>query len=124
MDEDDVEIITQLYKDLCEASIEKDEVKLNEILAEDYVLVHMTGMHQTKKEYIDSVESGELKYFESIHETIDVRINGEKATVVGKTKTLASPFGMMKSWWRLRQDLELEKREGKWIITHSKASTY
>ena len=124
MDENDVKIITQLYKDLCETSIKKDVVKLNEILADDYVLVHMTGMHQTKEEYIDSVENGELKYFESIHEAIDVNIDGERATVVGKTKTLASPFGMMKSWWRLRQDLKLEKREGKWIIIHSKASTY
>ena len=56
---------------------------------------------------------------ENIHSLKD-----NKANVVGKTITLASPFGMHKSCWRLRQDLELEKIDGKWIIKHSKASTY
>ncbi len=120
----DTEIIKKLYLDLCEASINKDIDKLNDILSDDYVLVHMTGMNQTKEDYINSVKSGELKYYESVHESIDVTIDNNTATIIGKTKTLASPFGMNKSWWRLRQDVEARKIDGKWLITSSKASTY
>ena len=120
----DEEIIRNLYIELCDASINKDLNKLDEILADDYILVHMTGMNQTKEDYINSVKNGELKYYESIHEDIEINIKNNKAIVIGKTKTLASPFGMHKSWWRLRQDLELEKEEGKWVIKQSKASTY
>ena len=120
----DEEIIRNLYIELCDASINKDLNKLDEILADDYILVHMTGMNQTKEDYINSVKNGELKYYESIHEDIEITIKNNKAIVIGKTKTLASPFGMHKSWWRLRQDLELEKEEGKWVIKQSKASTY
>ncbi len=120
----DEEIIRKLYIDLCEASINKDLDKLNDLLSDDYVLIHMTGMKQSKEDYTISVNKGELKYFDSIHESIEVKIEGNKAFVIGKTKTLASPFGMSTSWWRLRQDLVLEKRNGKWLIVKSQASTY
>ena len=84
----------------------------------------MTGMRQSKQDYINSVINGELKYYESIHESIEVSVEGDKASVIGKTKTLASPFGASKSWWKLRQDLKLEKRADKWVIVSSKASMY
>ena len=84
----------------------------------------MTGMRQSKREYINSVINEELKYYESIHETIDIKIDNDKATIIAKTKTLASPFGSSKSWWRLRQDLKAEKINNKWMLTYSKASTY
>ena len=120
----DKEIIKELYNTLNESSINKDINKLNEILAKDYILVHMTGLNQTKQDYINSVKNGELKYYDSINENIEVSINGNIAKVVGKTKNLASPFGIQKSWWRLRQDITMEKIDGKWIIKKSIASTY
>ena len=120
----DKELVRKLYIDLCEASINKDLIKLDEILSDDYVLVHMTGMKQTKEDYLDSVKSGELSYFESKHESIDVNVNGDDATIIGKTKTLASPFGTSKSWWNLRQKKKKKKIDGKWILMYSKASSY
>ena len=120
----DKELARKLYIDLCEASINKDLDKLDEILSDDYVLVHMTGMKQSKEDYIESVKNGELSYFETKHESIEVTINGNEATILGKTKTLASLFGSSKSWWNLRQDLKAKKINGKWILTYSKASSY
>lgn len=117
-------ILKQLYINLCDASINKNMDLLDNILSDDYVLVHMTGMEQSKKEYMESVKTEELEYFESIHESIEVNIDGDFATIIGKTKTLASPFHSSKSWWRLRQDLEAKKINKKWVLTHSKASTY
>ena len=120
----DKELVRKLYIDLCEASINKDLIKLGEILSDDYVLVHMTVMKKTKEDYLESVKSGELSYFESKHESIDVNVNGDDATIIGKTKTLASPFVTSKSWWNLRQDLKAKKIDGKWILMYSKASSY
>lgn len=118
------EIIRKLYIKLCDASINKDVDTLEKILDDDYILIHMTGKRQTKQDYINSVLNGELKYYESIHESIEVTIDGNKATLVGKTKTLASPFGFGKSWWNLEQDMLLEKRDDIWVIIQSKASSY
>ena len=120
----DEEIIIELYKKLCKASIDKDVKTIDGILSEDYELIHMTGMHQSKEDYMLSVKEGELKYFESVHDSIEVNINGNEATLIGKTKTLASPFGMSASWWRLKQDMKLEKRNDKWVIVKSVASMY
>ena len=105
---EDKEIIKELYIKLCDASINKDIDILNEILAEDYILVHMTGKAQTKQEYINSVKNEELKYYDGIHESIDITINGDEAILIGKTKTLASPFGFGKSWWNLKQNIKLK----------------
>ena len=121
---EDRESVKELYIKLCDASINKDKDTLNEILADDYVLIHMTGKRQLKQDYINSVLIGELKYYETVHESIEVNINGDKATIIGKAKTLASPFGFGKSWWRLRQDVLLEKVNDTWIIKQSKASSY
>ena len=120
----DKEQIEEIYKNLSKASIDKDINLLNSILADDYILVHMTGMQQTKEDYINSVVNEELIYYEAIHEKIDIEINRNKAKVIGKTKTLASPFGMSKNWWRLKQKMYLEKTDDKWIIKKSIASTY
>ena len=120
----DYDIIKNLYIELSNSSINKDIDKLKDILANDYVLIHMTGKRQLKQDYINSVLSGELKYYETVHESIEVNINRDKATIIGKAKTLASPFGFSKSWWRLRQDVLLEKVNNTWIIKQSKASSY
>ena len=120
----DEDQLKELYKVLCQASIDKDINTLKKILREDYILVHMTGKRQTKEEYINSVEQGELKYYESIHEEIIVEVKEDKAKIIGKTKTLASPFRTIKSWWNLKQELEAIKENGEWKLTHSIASMY
>lgn len=79
---------------------------------------------QLKQDYINSVLNGELKYYESIHESIRVNINNNEAILTGKTKTLASPFGLSKTWWNLRQDILLKKEKDNWIIKQSQASSY
>lgn len=121
---EDRQIVENMYKELAQASIDRNLEKLDILLADEYVLVHMTGMHQSKKDYMNSVNSGELKYYDLVHESIEVKLNGDKAEVIGKTKTLASPFGSSKSWWRLRQDMKFEKRNNRWYIVYSKASMY
>lgn len=48
----DKEQIETLYRDMYEAMVAKDTVVLNRVHADDFVLTHMTGMHQSKQEYI------------------------------------------------------------------------
>ena len=117
-------IIKNIYIELTQASINKDIEKLNELLSDKYILVHMTGMNQTKEDYINSVMNGSLKYYDAIHDSVVVNIDGNKASIVGKIKVLASPFGMSKSWWRLKQNITLGKIDCKWLIIKSVATTY
>lgn len=118
-------ILEKIYKKLAEASQNKDKKILEEILSDNYILIHMTGMHQTKQEYINSVLNGDLKYFNTIHESIKVNIiDKENAIIIGKSKVLASPFGMNKNWWNLQQEIKVKKENSNWKIVKSVASLY
>ncbi|MGI6032138.1 MAG: nuclear transport factor 2 family protein [Coriobacteriales bacterium] len=122
----DEEQLAQLYRNLCDASMRKDAEGIREILADDYVLVHMTGMQQSREEYISAVIDGTLNYFETDHESISVVLEdaGQRAHVKGRSRITAAVFGGGRHTWRLQQDLEATKVDGTWKFSRSKASTY
>ena len=122
----DEEACAQLYRDLCDASMRKDADEIAAVLADDYALVHMTGMRQPKRAYIDAVLDGTLNYYSTEHDSIDVAISpdGEHATIRGRSRVSAAVFGGGRHTWRLQQDLKAEKRDGDWKLVESRASTY
>lgn len=122
----DEEACVQLYRDLCAASIAKDEAAMAAVLADDYALVHMTGRRQSKRDYIDAVLDGTLNYFSADHGSIDVRIepDGMHAQICGRSRINAAVFGGGRHTWSLQQDLRAEKRSGAWLLVESRASTY
>ncbi len=121
----DEEQIIALYRDENKAMVAKDINKLNEILAPEMHLTHMTGYVQTKLEWIDQIQNGEMKYFDSYEEHIkDVSIDGNKASLIGQNRVRASVWGGGVSTWPLEMKMYFIKNNGKWIISEQKASTY
>ena len=121
---DDKSQIEALYKQMYRAMVEKDTVTLDELHADEFVLTHMTGMRQSKQEYIRAIADGTLNYYEATHEQIDIRINGDRATLTGRSRVTAAVFGGGRHTWRLQLTFHLVKRDGRWLFTDSKASTY
>ena len=120
----DKEQIETLYRDMYEAMVAKDTVVLKRVHADDFVLTHMTGMHQSKQEYIRAIANGTLNYYSAEHDSIDVEINGDRASMTGRSRVVASVYGGRKSSWRLQGDFTLRKEEGVWSFTSSRASIY
>ncbi|MBQ9002219.1 MAG: nuclear transport factor 2 family protein [Eggerthellaceae bacterium] len=122
----DEEICAQLYRDLCDASSAKDADGMAKVLADDYALVHMTGMRQPKRAYIAAVLDGTLNYYSAEHDSIEVTVtpDGEHAAIRGRSRVSAAVFGGGRHTWRLQQDLKAEKRDGEWLLVESLASTY
>ena len=120
----DSERCREAYREMYRAMIAKDAETLNDVLDDSFVLVHMTGMRQDKKAFIKAVENGTLNYYSCRDDSIDVKINGNTAMLIGKSQVSAAVFGGGKHTWRLEQDLTLVKRDDKWLITLSEASTY
>ena len=116
--------IEALYKQMYRAMVEKDSATLNSIHADEFVLVHMTGMHQTKQEYIHAIMDGTLNYYSATHEQIDIALDGDRATLTGRSHVTAAVFGGGRHTWRLQLTFQLVKRDGRWLFTDSKASTY
>ena len=121
---DDREEIKQRYEKMCSAMIKKDREALENVLDDSYVLVHMTGMRQSKSEFINAVMDGTLNYYSAVHESESVDITGDTAVVVGRSYVQSAVFGGGKHYWHLQQTCSLKKTNGNWKITRSVASTY
>lgn len=120
----DKEQIEALYREMYEAMVAKDTVTLNHVHADDFVLIHMTGMRQSKAEYIRAIADGTLNYYSAEHEEMNIAIKGNTATLTGKSRVTAAVFGGSRGTWRLRLRFTLEKQDGQWRFTSSQASTY
>ena len=120
----DKEQIEALYREMYEAMVRKDTATLDRVHADDFVLTHMTGMHQSKQVYIQSIANGTLNYYSAEHEQMDIRVNGNKATLTGRSRVNAAVFGGGRHTWRLQLYFDLVKEDGKWRFTLARASTY
>ena len=121
---EDKEMIVNAYKKMYEGMIKKDEKILDEVLDDSFVLVHMTGMRQSKDAFIKAVMNGTLNYFSAEHENMPIEISGDTAVLTGQSYVAAAVFGGGRSNWHLQQKCSLKKVSGDWKITGSVASTY
>ena len=119
----DTEQIKSAYTAMYDAMIAKNEAGLSEVLDDSFVLVHMTGMKQSKPAFIRAVLDGTLNYFSAKHEHMEVTVDGETATLVGQSYVAAAVFGGGRHNWHLQQTLTLHKKGDGWTITKSVAST-
>lgn len=121
---DDKQQIEALYREMYQAMVEKDTLKLNQVLADSFVLTHMTGMRQSKQVYIQSIANGMLNYYSAKHEQMDIKISGNTAILTGRSRVNAAVFGGSRHTWCLQLTFQLVKRQGCWLFTSAEASTY
>ena len=120
----DIETIKEIYGRYWKCMIDKDESELRSLMSDDYYLMHITGTRQPIDEFISGLLDGTFNYYSAEHDDIQISVNGNTATMVGKSKILAAVYGGSKSRWRLRGDFTLRKENENWKLTSSKASTY
>lgn len=111
----DSEIINRLVE-FQQAIIDKDEDKLDEMLSDDYVLVHMSGKRQSKREFIDEVLDGTLNYYKSeIQDPTILHDDENNASLVGDVTLTAKVYGI-NGKWTLDTVINFRKIDGVWII--------
>ena len=120
----DKELIRELYLRMYEAMIAKDEKVLNEIHADDFTLIHMTGMRQDKKSYIAAIMKGTLNYYDQKCEKLDIQIDNDRGVLTGKSLVTAAVFGGGIHTWRLQLRFDLIKKNDQWLLSKAQASTY
>ena len=108
---------------LAAAMVAKDTATLNRLHADDFVLTHMTGMHQSKPEFIRAIVNGTLNYYSAEHEQMDIKVDGNHATLAGRSRVNAAVFGGGRHTWHLQLYFQLSKHDGHWLFTNAKAST-
>ncbi len=121
---EDREAVRELYREYWRCMIAKDAEGLRELMAGDYVLLHMTGVRQSREEFLKGLKNGTFNYYSAVHDAIEVTVSGDTAAMTGKSRVVAAVYGGGKHSWKLRGDFTLRKENGAWRFTSSRASTY
>lgn len=124
MAQDNQETLKQIYSDMYRYMIAKDTVSLGKMLDDDFVLIHMTGMRQSKSEYLNAIADGTLNYYSCTDENLDITIDGNTARMTGRSYVNASVFGGGGHTWPLCLDTILRLEDNQWVMTETRASTF
>ena len=124
MNGEEREAIREMYRRYWRGMIAKDVNGLRGLMAEDYALLHMTGVRQSREDFLRGLQSGTFNYYSAEHDSIEVTVHGDTATMMGKSRVLAAVYGGRKTSWKLRGDFTLRKEGGVWRFTGSRASVY
>ncbi len=104
--------------------ISKDTAALGRMLADDFVLVHMTGMRQPKAAYLTAIANGTLNYYTCDDTRLTMQVQGNQARLTGKSHVNAAVFGGGRHTWPLQLDIKLRQKDGRWLMTEAVASTF
>ncbi len=121
---DDKSQIADNYRKMYWGMSQKDRTRLESVLHDTFVLVHMTGMQQSKEAYIHAIEDGTLNYYFAIHESVQITIDGDNALLIGESLVEAAVFGGSRSTWWLKLKINLINRDENWFMTRAVTSTY
>lgn len=119
----DEQAVSALVKQLSESMIKRDITTMTKILDKDFTLTHITGYVQPKAEWLNEVALESMKYYSVKEVNHKVKITGQVAEVTIQSLVDARIWGS-RNTWRLQQKMRLEKRNEKWIILNSIASTF
>ncbi|MCP2025843.1 hypothetical protein L1276_000983 [Flavobacterium sp. HSC-32F16] len=115
--------ILDVTRQLTGLMIDRNITGLDKILDAAFTLTHITGYVQSKEEWFSEIESERMKYYSYTEVKTSVNIEGDKTVFVGQNLLDARIWGT-RNKWRLQQTMNLEKRNGKWIILKSVATTF
>ena len=113
----DQEDVLERFIEFQYAMIEKDYKKLNELLADNYTLTHMSGKTQTKEEYIDEIMDGTLNYYKSTINTPIIIICEKDKAILKADVTLDAKVYGIKGTWTLHSEQTLERINNEWYLS-------
>ncbi|MBU7561578.1 nuclear transport factor 2 family protein [Weissella cibaria] len=98
---------------------------INQLLLDSAKLRHMTGLVQSKFEWIDQIQNGNMLYVDFEEDRIMlVEIDGIKGKLVGRSQVTANIWGGGFPVWPLQMTLHFIKSNDVWRISDQVASMY
>ena len=106
-----------------DAMVLADIAVLDELLADEFTLTHMTGYVQQKREWLADIANGEMRYHRMDDVGMTVESDTGRSVLIARTLTEATIWGNHGTW-RLQLRLDYERRDGTWMALRSVASTW
>ena len=101
----------------CQAMTDADIETMIEIVSEDMVFTHMSGMQQSREEYFADIAKGRLNYFTIGIENPVVEVDEDSATVTFTSVLNANAYGA-RGTFRMKGKHHYERRDGHWIAVN------
>lgn len=101
----------------CRAMTDKDIDTMREIVSEDMIFVHMSGMRQTREEYFADVADGSLTYYTIGIADPVIEIDGDHAIITYTSILNANAYGA-RGTFRMKGSHHYENRDGAWIAVN------
>ncbi len=101
----------------CQAMTDKDIDTMREIVSEDMVFVHMSGMRQTREEYFTDVADGSLTYYTIGMADPVIEIDGGQAIITYTSILNANAYGA-RGTFHMKGSHHYENRDGAWIAVN------
>jgi ketosteroid isomerase-like protein len=114
--------ILAVYNRINDAMVNKDIETLNNLLIDDYVLVHMNGYQQSKEEWLEQIENEEMKYFKTMPQKTTITIDGNTAILLCDTKIDARIYGF-RNTWSMNMEMYFDKRGDNWYPVNATATS-
>lgn len=108
-----------------EGMLHKDIDQLHQLIAPDARLGHITGKVESRKEWLNQIKLGRMRYLsnQEVSLKVDVKPDGKHATAVCDNELEARIFGFTNTW-PLESTMSLEKRHGHWLIVSAKTAMF
>lgn len=100
----------------CQAMTDADIDTMRELVSEDMIFTHMSGMQQTREEYFADVADGSLNYFTIGIADPVIKVDGDKAQITYTSVLNANAYGA-RGTYRMKGTHHYEKRDGAWIVS-------
>lgn len=107
--------IEQFLDDWNAAMIAADTVRLGAMMDDGIILRHITGMTQTKREWLEEVASGSMKYHKIEKRDVVVTSNSDGSASVSFTSVITATIWGSYGTWTLSGTMRLVKRSERWI---------
>jgi len=107
--------IEQFLDDWNAAMIAADTVRLGAMMDDNIILRHITGMTQTKREWLEEVASGSMKYHKIEKRDVVVTSNSDGSASVSFTSVITATIWGSYGTWTLSGTMRLVKRSERWI---------
>ena len=102
----------------CQAMTDADiDTTMRELVSEDMVFTHMSGMQQTREEYFADVADGRLNYFTIGIADPVITVDGDKAQITYTSVLNANAYGA-RGTYRMKGTHHYEKQDGAWIAVN------
>ncbi|MCR5447874.1 MAG: nuclear transport factor 2 family protein [Solobacterium sp.] len=98
----------------CQAMTDADIDTMRELVSEDKIYVHMSGMKQTREQYFADVADGSLNYFTIGISDPVIKVDGDRAEITYTSVLNADAYGA-RGTFRMKGTHPYEKRAGAWI---------